>query len=260
MSVTAPAGKVRRTTSGTVLEVTDLHVTFPSEAGLVKAVRGLDFTVAAGETVAIVGESGSGKSVTSLAIMGLHPASAKITGSIKLHGDELLGRSDEYMSKLRGEELAMVFQDPLSALTPVYTIGDQITETMQVHHSISKAAAMTRAVELLDLVGIPNPQIRVKSFPHEFSGGMRQRAMIAMAIANDPDVIIADEPTTALDVTVQKEILDLVVRLQAEYGLTVLWITHDLSVVAEIADDVAVMRAGRIVEQGPAAEVFGNPS
>ncbi|MDN5763730.1 MAG: ATP-binding cassette domain-containing protein, partial [Microlunatus sp.] len=259
MSVTAPAGKVRRTTSGTVLEVTDLHVTFPSEAGLVKAVRGLDFTVAAGETVAIVGESGSGKSVTSLAIMGLHPASAKITGSIKLHGDELLGRSDEYMSKLRGEELAMVFQDPLSALTPVYTIGDQITETMQVHHSISKAAAMTRAVELLDLVGIPNPQIRVKSFPHEFSGGMRQRAMIAMAIANDPDVIIADEPTTALDVTIQAQVLEVLKKAQQETGAAVVIITHDLGVVAGTADRVTVMYAGRPVEQGTVDEIFYSP-
>ncbi|HEY5788806.1 MAG TPA: ATP-binding cassette domain-containing protein, partial [Microlunatus sp.] len=162
MSVTVPAGKVRRTTSGTVLEVRDLHVTFPSEAGPVKAVRGLDFTLAAGETMAIVGESGSGKSVTSLAIMGLHPEAAKITGSIRLHGDELLGRSDEAMSRLRGDELAMIFQDPLSALTPVYTIGDQIVETMQVHHSISRADAMNRAIELLDLVGIPNPAMRVK--------------------------------------------------------------------------------------------------
>ena len=250
MSVAAPAGKVRRTTSGTVLEVRDLHVTFPSEAGPVRAVRGLDFTLAAGETMAIVGESGSGKSVTSLAIMGLHPEAAKITGSIKLHGDELLGRSDEAMSRLRGEELAMIFQDPLSALTPVYTIGDQIVETMQVHHSISRADALNRAIELLDLVGIPNPAVRVKSFPHEFSGGMRQRAMIAMAIANDPDVIIADEPTTALDVTIQAQVLEVLKKAQQETGAAVIMITHDLGVVAGIADRVTVMYAGRPVEQG----------
>ena len=259
MSITAPAGKVRRTTAGTVLEVTDLHVTFPSEAGPVRAVRGLDFSLAAGETMAIVGESGSGKSVTSLAIMGLHPQSARITGSIKLHGDELLGRSDEAMSRLRGEELAMIFQDPLSALTPVYTIGDQIVETMQVHHSISRAAATTRAVELLELVGIPNPGVRVKSFPHEFSGGMRQRAMIAMAIANDPDVIIADEPTTALDVTIQAQVLEVLKKAQQETGAAVIMITHDLGVVAGIADRVTVMYAGRPVEQGTVDEIFATP-
>ena len=242
-----------------MLEVNDLHVTFPSEAGPVQAVRGLDFALAAGETMAIVGESGSGKSVTSLAIMGLHPTSAKITGSIKLHGDELLGRSDDSMSQLRGNELAMIFQDPLSALTPVYTIGDQIIETMQVHHDISRAAATERAVELLDLVGIPNPQVRVKSFPHEFSGGMRQRAMIAMAIANDPDVIIADEPTTALDVTIQAQVLEVLKRAQQETGAAVIMITHDLGVVAGIADRVTVMYAGRPVEQGTVDEIFYSP-
>ncbi|HEY5978946.1 MAG TPA: ABC transporter ATP-binding protein [Microlunatus sp.] len=259
MSVDAATGKVRRTTSGTVLEVRDLHVTFPSEAGPVRAVRGLDFTLAAGETMAIVGESGSGKSVTSLAIMGLHPSAAKITGSIRLHGDELLGRSDEAMSALRGDELAMIFQDPLSALTPVYTIGDQIVETMQVHQAISRADAMNRAIELLDLVGIPNPAVRVKSFPHEFSGGMRQRAMIAMAIANDPDVIIADEPTTALDVTIQAQVLEVLKRAQQETGAAVIMITHDLGVVAGIADRVTVMYAGRPVEQGSVDEIFSSP-
>ena len=166
MTTTAsPPGKVRRTTSGTVLSVRDLHVTFPSEAGLVQAVRGLSFDLAAGESMAIVGESGSGKSVTSLAIMGLHPDTAKITGSITLHGEELLSRNEESMSRLRGESLSMIFQDPLSALTPVYSIGDQIVEAIQVHHDVSKAAATKRAVELLDLVGIPNPEVRVKSFP-----------------------------------------------------------------------------------------------
>jgi peptide/nickel transport system ATP-binding protein len=260
MTATSPSsGKVRRTLSGTVLSVQDLHVTFPSEGGQVKAVRGLSFDLAAGETMAIVGESGSGKSVTSMAIMGLHPATAKITGSVKLHGDELLGRTDEKMSRLRGDSLAMIFQDPLSALTPVYTIGDQIVEAIQAHHDVSKAAATTRAVELLDLVGIPNPQVRVRSFPHEFSGGMRQRAMIAMSIANDPDVMIADEPTTALDVTIQAQVLEVLKKAQRETGAALIMITHDLGVVAGIADRVTVMYAGRPVEQGTVDEIFYRP-
>jgi peptide/nickel transport system ATP-binding protein len=255
----APTGKVRRTRSGTVLSVKDLHVTFPSEAGPVQAVRGLSFDLAAGETMAIVGESGSGKSVTSMAIMGLHPATAKITGSVTLHGDELLNRNDESMSRLRGESLAMIFQDPLSALTPVYTIGDQIVEAIQAHHDVSRAAASKRAVELLDLVGIPNPQLRVRSFPHEFSGGMRQRAMIAMSIANDPDVIIADEPTTALDVTIQAQVLEVLKKAQQETGAAMIMITHDLGVVAGIADRVTVMYAGRPVEQGTVDEIYYRP-
>ncbi len=255
----SPAGKVRRTTSGTVLSVRDLHVTFPSEGGLVKAVRGLSFDLAAGETMAIVGESGSGKSVTSLAVMGLHPKTAKITGSITLHGDELLGLNDEKLSKIRGESLAMIFQDPLSALTPVYSVGDQIVEAVQVHHNVSRAVATQRAVELLDLVGIPNPQVRVRSFPHEFSGGMRQRAMIAMAIANDPDVIIADEPTTALDVTIQAQVLEVLKTAQRETGAAMIMITHDLGVVAGIADRVTVMYAGRPVEQGSVDEIYYSP-
>jgi peptide/nickel transport system ATP-binding protein len=260
MSATAvPTGKVRRTTSGTVLTVRDLHVTFPSEAGPVQAVRGLSFDLAPGESMAIVGESGSGKSVTSLAIMGLHPATAKITGSIKLHGEELLSRNDESMSRLRGESIAMIFQDPLSALTPVYSIGDQIVEAIQVHHDVSKAAATKRAVELLDLVGIPNPELRVKSFPHEFSGGMRQRAMIAMSIANDPDVIIADEPTTALDVTIQAQVLEVLKKAQKETHAAMIMITHDLGVVAGIADRVTVMYAGRPVEQGSVDDIFYRP-
>ena len=209
MSIVA-ASKVRRTTAGsTVLSVQDLTVSFPSEAGAVRAVRGVSFDLAAGEVLGIVGESGSGKSVTSLAIMGLLPETATLTGSIKLHGDELLGKGDDELSKLRGNEMAMVFQDPLSSLTPIYTVGDQIAEALEVHSDLSGSAARARAVELLDLVGIPNPKIRVKSFPHEFSGGMRQRVMIAMAIANDPDVIIADEPTTALDVTIQAQVLEV---------------------------------------------------
>src|SRR5215213_3569175 len=260
MTTTAsPSGKVRRTTSGTVLSVRDLHVTFPSEAGLVQAVRGLSFDLAAGESMAIVGESGSGKSVTSLAIMGLHPETTKITGSITLHGEELLSRNEESMSRLRGESISMIFQDPLSALTPVYSIGDQIVEAIQVHHDVSKAAAMKRAVELLDLVGIPNPAVRVRSFPHEFSGGMRQRAMIAMSIANDPDVIIADEPTTALDVTIQAQVLEVLKKAQQETGAAMIMITHDLGVVAGIADRVTVMYAGRPVEQGTVDEIYYRP-
>ncbi len=251
---------VRQTAAGdVVLSVQDLHVTFPSEAGLVKAVRGLSFDLRAGETMAIVGESGSGKSVTSLAIMGLHPKSARITGSVKLHGNELLGLSDAELSKIRGEDLAMIFQDPLSALTPVYTIGDQIVEAIQTHHDVPRAAAWRRAIELLDLVGIPNPDLRVKSFPHEFSGGMRQRAMIAQAIANDPDVIIADEPTTALDVTIQAQVLEVLKKAQKETGAAVIMITHDLGVVAGISDRITVMYAGRPVEQGNVDDIFYRP-
>jgi peptide/nickel transport system ATP-binding protein len=260
MTTTASrSGKIRRTTSGTVLSLRDLHVTFPSEAGLVHAVRGLSFDLAAGESMAIVGESGSGKSVTSLAIMGLHPDTAKITGSITLHGEELLSRNDESMSRLRGESISMIFQDPLSALTPVYSIGDQIVEAIRVHHDVSKAAATKRAVDLLDLVGIPNPEVRVKSFPHEFSGGMRQRAMIAMSIANDPDVMIADEPTTALDVTIQAQVLEVLKKAQRETQAALIMITHDLGVVAGIADRVTVMYAGRPIEQGSVDDIFYRP-
>ena len=196
-----------------VVEVHDLHVRFPSEDGVVHAVRGVNLTVHSGEVLGIVGESGSGKSVTSMSIMGLLDQSANVQGSVKLHGVDVLGTSDSYMSKIRGKTVAMVFQDPLSALTPVYTIGDQIIEALQAHDkSISDKDAEARAIELLDIVGIPNPEIRIKSFPHEFSGGMRQRAMIAMAISNNPDLIIADEPTTALDVTIQAQILDEIGR------------------------------------------------
>ncbi|MBA8794602.1 peptide/nickel transport system ATP-binding protein [Friedmanniella endophytica] len=259
-TATAAPRKQRRTTEGTVLTVRDLNVTFPSEAGPVKAVRGLNFDLAAGETMAIVGESGSGKSVSSYAMMGLLPQNARITGSVKLHGDEILNLDDARMSRIRGRELAIIFQDPLSALTPVYSIGDQIVEAIRTHDkSVPKAKAMNRAVELLDLVGIPNPQVRVRSFPHEFSGGMRQRAMIAMAIANDPDVIIADEPTTALDVTIQAQVLEVLKTAQRETGAAMIMITHDLGVVAGIADRVTVMYAGRPVEQGSVDEIFYAP-
>ncbi|PKQ31732.1 MAG: peptide ABC transporter ATP-binding protein [Actinobacteria bacterium HGW-Actinobacteria-2] len=252
--------KARRTQAGeTVLSVRDLHVTFPSEAGAVRAVRGLSFDLAAGETMAIVGESGSGKSVTSLAVMGLHPPTTRITGSIKLHGEELLGQTDDQLSRLRGRDMAMIFQDPLSALTPVYTIGDQIVEAIQAHYDLSNAKAWQRAIELLDLVGIPNPQTRVKSFPFEFSGGMRQRVMIAMAIANDPDVIIADEPTTALDVTIQAQVLEVLKTAQRETGAAIIMITHDLGVVASMSERVVVMYAGRPVEAGSVDDIFYRP-
>ena len=244
---------------GQVLEVKDLKVTFPSEDGAVHAVRGVNFTVANGEVLGIVGESGSGKSVTSLAIMGLLDENAKVEGSIKIHGVEVLGRSDAYMSRIRGKVLSMVFQDPLSALTPVYSIGVQLVEALQIHQKMSNKAAEKRAMELLGLVGIPNPEIRFKSFPHEFSGGMRQRVMIAMAIANDPDLIICDEPTTALDVTIQAQILELLKTAQKETGAAVIMITHDLGVVADMADKVAVMYAGRVVEFANVDNIFYNP-
>ncbi|SPT53216.1 Glutathione import ATP-binding protein GsiA [Actinomyces bovis] len=240
-----------------LLEVKDLKVSFPSEDGKVNAVRGVNLSVARGEVLALVGESGSGKSVTSTAVMGLLDDSAEVTGSVKLHGTELLGRDDAYMSQIRGVQVSMVFQDPLSALTPVYTVGDQIIEALRVHQpGLSDADCHKRAVELLDLVGIPNAEVRVKAYPHEFSGGMRQRVVIAIAIANDPDLIIADEPTTALDVTIQAQILEVLRTAQKETGAGVIMITHDLGVVAGLADRVAVMYAGRIVETGDVDDIF----
>lgn len=240
-----------------VLQVEDLNVRFPSEDGVVHAVRGVNLTVHAGEILGVVGESGSGKSVTSMSVMGLLDDNAKVEGSIKLHGTELLGRSDEWMSDVRGAQIAMVFQDPLSSLTPVYTIGDQLVEALLVHDpGLGKSRAWDRAVELLDMVGIPNPKVRAKAFPHEFSGGMRQRVIIAMAIANNPDLIIADEPTTALDVTIQAQILDLLRVAQRETHAGIILISHDLGVVAGLADRVSVMYGGRIVESASVEDVF----
>ncbi|UNO41453.1 ABC transporter ATP-binding protein [Streptomyces sp. MST-110588] len=242
-----------------VLEVTDLHVSFPSEAGPVHAVRGVSYAVRPGEVLGIVGESGSGKSVSSMAVLGLLPPAAEVKGSVKLEGRELLGLGDAAMSKIRGKGIGMVFQDPLSALTPVYSVGNQIIEALRVHQDLDKAAARKRAIELLDVVGIPDPRRRVDAFPHEFSGGMRQRAMIAMAIANDPQVIIADEPTTALDVTIQAQVLDVLKTAQEVTGAAIVMITHDLGVIAGFADRVQVMYAGRPVETGSVDEVYYAP-
>ncbi|MFJ1458947.1 ABC transporter ATP-binding protein [Nocardia sp. N2S4-5] len=242
-----------------LLEVSDLHVSFPGEEGRIDAVRGVNYTVSDGEVLAIVGESGSGKSVSSLAVMGLLPEQARVRGSIRLRGKELLGMTDRRLSTLRGSRISMVFQDPLSALTPVYRVGDQIAEALLAHKKLSRQQAAARAVELLDLVGIPEPEARAKAFPHEFSGGMRQRVVIAMAIANDPELIICDEPTTALDVTVQKQILNLLRKARDITGAGVVMITHDMGIAATLADRVAVMYAGRIVETSTATDLFHAP-
>jgi peptide/nickel transport system ATP-binding protein len=242
-----------------ILEVRDLRVTFPGSAGDVRAVRGIDYELRPGEVLGIVGESGSGKSASATAVTGLLPQHATVDGSIKLSGEELVGLGDAQMAKIRGKRIAMVFQDPLSALTPVYTVGDQLAEAVRVHNNVSKQAARDRSIELLKLVGIPHAAERVKAFPHEFSGGMRQRVMIAMAIANDPDVIIADEPTTALDVTIQAQVLEVLRTARELTGAAIVMITHDLSVIAGFADRVAVMYAGRIVETGTVDEVFYSP-
>ena len=239
-----------------VLSVRDLTVSFASEAGRVEAVRGVSFDLEAGRTLGIVGESGSGKSVTSLAIMGLLDENAKVTGSIMYEGKELLGMTDKQLSVIRGNGMSMVFQDPLTSLTPVFTVGDQLIEALTVHRSLSKKDAWNRSVELLKLVGITEPERRMKSFPHEFSGGMRQRVVIAIAMANNPKLIICDEPTTALDVTIQAQILDLIEKAQQETGAAVIMITHDMGVVARTADDVMVMYAGKPVEQAPVHELF----
>ena len=245
--------------AGAVLSVRDLNVRFNTENGVVHAVRGVDFDLMPGKTLGIVGESGSGKSVTSMAIMGLLPETAEVTGSVLLKGQELLGLSDKAMCRFRGNEIAMVFQDPLSSLTPVYTVGNQIIEALTVHNpTMSKQAKEARAVELLAMVGIPSPKDRLKAFPHEFSGGMRQRVMIAIAIANNPRVLIADEPTTALDVTIQAQVLEVLHTAQEETGAAVVMITHDLGVVAGMADDIMVMYAGRPVETGSVDDIYYN--
>ena len=244
-----------------VISVRDLTVSFASEAGTVHAVRGMNFDLYPGKTLGIVGESGSGKSVTSMAIMGLLDKNASVKGSITYHGEELLNKSDFEMSEIRGKGIAMVFQDPLSALTPVFSIGDQIKEALVTHNpKMTEQQIHDRSIELMNLVGIPDPEGRLKSFPHEFSGGMRQRVMIAMAIANDPDVIIADEPPTALDVTIQAQVLEVLRKAQRETGAAVIFITHDLGVIAGVADDIVVMYAGRPVEKADVDSIFDHPA
>jgi peptide/nickel transport system ATP-binding protein len=243
-----------------LLEVENLRVHFETDDGLVKAVDGISYTVERGQTLGIVGESGSGKSVSSLTVMGLTRArNARISGSVRFDGQDLLNASDEELRKIRGDDVAMIFQDPLSSLHPFYKVGTQIAEAVRAHREVSRGQAWDRAVEMLNLVGIPEPRKRAESYPHEFSGGMRQRAMIAMALANDPKLLIADEPTTALDVTVQAQILELIERLQSEFDTAVVVITHDLGVVAEMADEIAVMYAGRIVEKANADTIFAAP-
>jgi len=243
-----------------LLEITDLKVHFETDDGLVRAVDGISYTVDRGQTLGIVGESGSGKSVSSMTVMGLTRArNAKLSGSIKFDGKELMTASDDELRAIRGDDIAMIFQDPLSSLHPFYKVGAQIVEAIQTHRDVSKAQAQDRAVEMLGLVGIPEPRRRAEAYPHEFSGGMRQRAMIAMALANDPKLLIADEPTTALDVTVQAQILELIERLQSEFDTAVVVITHDLGVVAEMADEIAVMYAGRIIERADSDTIFAAP-
>ncbi|MFT2018889.1 ABC transporter ATP-binding protein [Streptomyces sp. 796.1] len=255
----------RSADSGVFLDVRDLKIHFPTEDGLVKSVDGLSFQLERGKTLGIVGESGSGKSVTSLGIMGLHTVGqygrgkAQISGEIRFDGTDLLAANPDTVRRLRGREMAMIFQDPLSAMHPYFTVGAQIMEAYRVHHDVDKKKARRRAIEMLDRVGIPQPDRRVDDYPHQFSGGMRQRAMIAMALVNNPELLIADEPTTALDVTVQAQILDLIRDLQKEFGSAVIVITHDLGVVAELADDILVMYGGRCVERGPAEQVFYEP-
>jgi len=242
------------------LQVEGLEVEFPTKAGTVHAVRGMDFSIAPGEVLGIVGESGSGKSVTALATMGLLPKSATVRGSIRFDGRELLGLKEKQLAGVRGTGIAMIFQDPMTSLNPVYTIGWQIAEAIRAHQDIGKEAAQARAIELLAKVGIPNPAERVDNYPHEFSGGMRQRAVIAIGMANDPDVILADEPTTALDVTVQAQVLESLKTALSETGAALLLITHDLGVIAGLADRVIVMYAGRPVEVGTVDDVFYKPS
>ena len=242
-----------------LLAVEDLTVDFATPDGTVHAVRGVTFNVHAGETLGIVGESGSGKSVSMMAAMGLLPPKATVGGSVRYRGDELLTLKPKELRKYRGSKLAIVFQDPMTSLNPVQKVGDQIGEALRVYEDISKKDAFMRAVDLLDLVGIPAARRRADQYPHEFSGGMRQRAMIAMAIINNPDILIADEPTTALDVTIQAQVLETLDKVKRELNTSIVLITHDLGVIARMADRVAVMYAGQIMETGTIDEVFVEP-
>jgi peptide/nickel transport system ATP-binding protein len=253
------AAKPRQRTAGPLLEVQNLTVQFGTEDGVVNAVRGVSYQLAEREVLGIVGESGSGKSVSSLAVMGLLPKTARVTGKILLEGEDILTMSEAQKRSLRGRRVAMIFQDPMTALNPVYSVGDQLAEAMRSHEAVSKKIALARAVEMLDLVGIPRPKERLKNYPHEFSGGMRQRVMIAMAVINSPDVIIADEPTTALDVTVQAQILEKLIEVKDAVNAAIVLITHDLGVVAGMANRVLVMYAGRPVELGETEAVFSKP-
>ena len=243
-----------------VLRVRDLSVTFRTEDGPVSAVDRVSFDVEPGEVLAVVGESGCGKSVTAMSLAGLLPGNATVTGSVQLRGDELVGAPETRLRDVRGAEIAYIFQEPMTSLNPVFTVGSQIVETLRIHQKLSRKAARARAAELLGLVGIPEPARRVGEYPHQFSGGMRQRVMIAMALACDPAVLVADEPTTALDVTVQAAVLDLLRDLGRRLGTAIVLITHDLGVVADIADRVLVMYAGRVVETGATQELFDAPS
>ncbi|HJQ45944.1 MAG TPA: ABC transporter ATP-binding protein [Amycolatopsis sp.] len=245
--------------SGSVLSISDLKISFTTEDGIVEAVKGIGFDVRPGEIVAVVGESGSGKSVTSMSVLGLLPKTSTIEGDLRLEDRELAGLKDKEFRKIRGNDIAMIFQEPMSALNPVFTVGWQIREALRAHKDLSKEAADKRALELLDMVGIPNPEERFKQYPHQLSGGLRQRVVIAMAIACDPKVIIADEPTTALDVTVQAEILGLLRKLRDTLNTAIVLITHDMGVVADLADRVVVMYDGEIVEQAPVRELFAAP-
>ena len=244
-----------------LLEVDDLKMYFHTADGVVKAVDGVSYTLDRGETLGVVGESGSGKSVTAMTIMGLieMPPGKIEGGDVRYRGKSLLEMSEREMQSIRGNDIAMVFQDPMTSLNPVYTIGRQLGEGLRLHRGYTKEQAMERAVELLDMVGIPNPEQRVKDYPHQFSGGMRQRVMIAMALACDPDILIADEPTTALDVTIQAQILDLIYKLRQDFGMGVLLITHDLGVVSEVADRVVVMYLGQVVETADVTQLFEKP-
>jgi peptide/nickel transport system ATP-binding protein len=243
-----------------LLEVNDLKTHFKTDDGVVRAVDGVSFSVEKGQTLGIVGESGSGKSVTCLTIMGLNPTrTATSSGTALWKGEDLLTASSKRLREIRGNEIAMIFQDPMTSMNPVYRIGAQISEAIRTHEDVSKQTARNRSVQLLRQVGIPQPEERVDDYPHQFSGGMRQRAMIAMALANNPDVLIADEPTTALDVTIQAQIIELIDKLKDDFNSSVILITHDLGVVADIADDIAVMYAGRIVEYGTKRQLFYDP-
>ncbi|MET8790635.1 ABC transporter ATP-binding protein [Streptomyces sp. NRRL F-5527] len=259
-TLTKTEGEKAPTGPDSFLSVRDLRVRFSTEDGIVKAVDGLSFDVERGKTLGIVGESGSGKSVTNLTVLGLHnPKTTTVEGEILLDGQDLVTTPEKELEKLRGNKVAMIFQDPLTALSPYYTVGRQIAEPFMKHTGASKKEARERAIEMLTKVGIPQPKTRVDDYPHQFSGGMRQRAMIAMALVCDPDLLIADEPTTALDVTVQAQILDLLKDLQQEFGSAIIFITHDLGVISDMADDLLVMYSGRAVERGSVREVLREP-